>query len=104
MGAVTTTLAEEEARELRRLGLNAVCWDCGGGTQGVGIAPGGTQPDYLRFYFGTAADTWAGEVLDDDGNVVGGIVTSVNSASQDLQVIAAGILDGLADLARTGGV
>ncbi|MBE0610055.1 MAG: hypothetical protein IH609_11770 [Dehalococcoidia bacterium] len=87
------------AAKLRALGLNAVSWNSGGGVEGVGIAPGGTPPDELLFYFGTADDVWAGEVLSDDGEVTGGVATTVDSASVNPDEIATGILRAIAEYA-----
>jgi hypothetical protein len=89
------------AESLRSFGLNAVSWDSGGGIIGVGIAPGGTPPDELRFFFGTAAETWAGEVLNGDGEVEAGLTTSVPTSTKDTSAIAASILYALADFASS---
>lgn len=92
-------VAEEVARCLRTFGLNAVSWDSGGGMIGVGIAVGDSPPDELRYFFGTAAETWAGEVLDDVGEVETGLTTTVASSVTDAAQVAAGILQALADFA-----
>jgi hypothetical protein len=78
-------LCEQVASELSSSGMNAVSWDSGGGTVGVGIAPGDTPPGELRFFFGTAGPTWAGELLDDDGETVGKLHTDVPATRHSLE-------------------
>jgi len=97
-GAAMTTEAQAEhvARSLRRNGLNAVSWDSGGGMVGIGIAPGGTPPDELRFFFGTADEQWAGEVLAEEGETIAGVATDVDSDESDPEIVAAGIFRALA--------
>jgi hypothetical protein len=94
-------LCERVAQELTWSGMNAVSWDSGGGMFGVGIAPGDTPPDELRFFFGTAGSTWAGELLDDDGETIGELHTDVSSDSAQPREIASGVLRAIADFART---
>lgn len=94
-------LCKQVAEELRLSGLNAVCWDSGGGVFGIGVAPGGTPPDELRFFFGTAGEFWAGEVFDDDGEVADSAITDVPSDSDEPLLVAAGILRALSDRAMS---
>jgi len=92
-------LVEEVAGRLRGFGMNAVFWDSGGGTVGVGIAQGGVSPDELKFYFGTAAEVWAGEILDESGQVVGSLWTDAPSGGTDADSICAAIIKSIARLA-----
>ena len=92
-------LCEQVAEVLRSLGLNALSWDAGGGMVGVGVAPGGTPPDELRFFFGTADSVWAGELLDEEGEVIGSLSTSVPSAEPHPAQIAAGIVQAIGKFA-----
>lgn len=93
-------LCKQVAEEMRRSGMNAVCWDSGGGVFGVGVARGGTPPDELRFFFGTADAQWEGEVLGEDGEVVEGLHIGIPSESNDPRRIAAGIFRAIADYAQ----
>ncbi len=92
-------ICDRVATELRALGFNAVSWDSGGGMVGVGIARGDSPPDELTFFFGTAGASWEGEVLDDAGENVGSMTTSVDADSDDPRAIAAAIAQAIARLA-----
>jgi len=98
---MSDAFARQVASELSFAGLNAVTWDSGGGNVGVGICPGDVPPDEVRFFFGTADSTWAGEVLDDEGNTIAGLATTVSSEASEPRAVAAGIIRALADYVMT---
>lgn len=101
MWSVSEDLCLQVAREMRWAGVNAVPWDSGGGVGGIGIAPGDTPPDEIRFFFGTADSTWAGELLDENGDVAGSLATRVPSTSTDPVQIANAIMMSIASLLLT---
>ena len=94
-------LVDAVAERLRSFGLNAASLDSGGGLVGVGIAHGAAPADELRFFFGTAGDRWAGEILNADGEVEAGLTTNVSASADESDAIAAGILVAIADWASS---
>ncbi len=93
-------LCEQVAGVLQSLGMNAVTWDADGAV-GVGLAPGGTPPEELRFFFGTAASVWSGELFDDEAKSCGRYQPHSRPASREPGIIAAGIVQAIAKLAAS---
>jgi hypothetical protein len=87
---------EQVADHLRSVGVNAVSWNSGDEVFGVGIAAGTEAPDELSFFFGTAAENWAGERFGVDGEESLGVLTDVPSGETDSAKVARGILVALA--------
>lgn len=85
-------LLETVAVLLRQGGVNAGWQDTGGGTYCVVIADADGDVDEPRFWFGTADESWAGQV---DGSP-SALWTDVPSSENSPERIAEGILAALA--------
>lgn len=84
------------AISLQSVGVNAAVWNTGGDT--LCIAVFGIGEDVPFVVFGTAAGTWAGELLDAEGNGIGSCVLDVSSDSEDAPEIAADIVHAIATM------
>ena len=86
------TLLEKVVSILRRCGVNAGWQDTGGRTYCIVVAEADVDLDEPKFWFGTAGETWAGQV---EGDSVG-LLTDVDSDEKSPAQIARGVLAALA--------